>query len=1126
MDKANLSSVINRRWEERGKQLDEVRKKMRIGWKNDSGILHEYFRACVINWKAYNGPKEEKVVTKLYGLYKQAVFGDCDELLMHDRHTLVGKKWAEWKKLQGMSKEQAKRRFITYLAEVDPLLIDVMPNEMPPEGFPVDNRGLQICAKCNSVVGCHRPLMDQHGTVMRRQLFEMEDLHKPENLREWVQNALANQRCIWGVHKPISKAESKAFSEWYSRDENRGFFMYDSSNVMLMIKDLVSFHYEIAYDMQNNKEEYTIDETNAQTIKVLGLSRYYTELTGETFIFEVPCTRDIEVCNTRRVADKGENHKHPVELEPPSVDYSPYENAVRLRKQCMDLGLDPHTGVQRDIEKRCAIYRERINAYFERKEKSDVAKAKNDLRHVEHAKEKQKVLSLAAKMLVKHMTNACADNDMDKMMSLSSRGCNCNVESPRGCRPLLSLMLNGATTGQVQTLIERGAHVNAVNRYGMSPLMLACRLKDIKMLHVLMKNGADEVGSEGSRGLGRTALHYCALHGSEEEVRVMTDYVLEGGEDALRVVRYLDYQDSNGESPLILAAKIRNGLMCRLFIALGANPSIRNAQKRTAAYLARGNGHRLLADWLDTKTGAGVGSVETFSDMQFEKIQRYSGLQLKEMIQAFCKKFLNLLQDRATSSLLSCPSRTREYARVHGEKGVTEQSQLSNRYFLFFIMKKPNSSQTGAVLEEMRTIVREIVEHLRLGNAYPSLESPEKPLPWTPLMCACAMNDIRSIRLICHEGADPNHQNRHGTTALMLSAQLNNVDAIVELLVFGADMDVVDNEGFTAIAYATTLPLPVALSRSVINVLYNGDTEGTKRLCAEDVLKLAMQFDIEEVKARVKANYEQTSDDALRREFLHRSLLEKNGLSRIECMDDMLGQMTGLTWRVDVDFNGILPSHSDDLSDTMNFDNVFGAEEEETFMGDAYDHQAAIKAMAVQKEDEAANPTAIRCPICTLPVPCKHFFKVNSVAEYIQKKLSGKADYFTQSKADITGASKRSAVSKKSKMAKKMFDDLASNVLAEAGLNDRHTDRNYEAYIKKFGHAGKPYDRAIEWKQEPPEEDTCPDPLPLVIGDERESPLQHDVDTKSPNDMYSIQHSAIEQSLSPSTVYTSTFLLS
>ncbi len=57
---------------------------------------------------------------------------------------------SEWLRLKGMPQNMAKRRFITYLAEIYPLLIDVMPSEQPPKGFPTDRKGRLICAKCNT----------------------------------------------------------------------------------------------------------------------------------------------------------------------------------------------------------------------------------------------------------------------------------------------------------------------------------------------------------------------------------------------------------------------------------------------------------------------------------------------------------------------------------------------------------------------------------------------------------------------------------------------------------------------------------------------------------------------------------------------------------------------------------------------------------------------------------------------------------------------------------------------------------------------------------------------------------------------------------------------------------------
>jgi hypothetical protein len=54
-----------------------------------------------------------------------------------------------------MPMEMAKRRYITFMAEINPKLIDVLPNEKPPEGFPLDENGVQICAKCNTGAGIY-----------------------------------------------------------------------------------------------------------------------------------------------------------------------------------------------------------------------------------------------------------------------------------------------------------------------------------------------------------------------------------------------------------------------------------------------------------------------------------------------------------------------------------------------------------------------------------------------------------------------------------------------------------------------------------------------------------------------------------------------------------------------------------------------------------------------------------------------------------------------------------------------------------------------------------------------------------------------------------------------------------
>ena len=147
VDENGKLEVVNRRWEERAAALMRVRMKLRVSWRNDEKVLNMYFEACTNNWKMYKGEKKPKMVLKLHSIYKQAMQGDCDTLPPENMKSLDYLKWDAWHSLKGMSQTMAKRRFITYLAEIDPLIIDVMPDEKPPPGFPLDREGRQICAK-------------------------------------------------------------------------------------------------------------------------------------------------------------------------------------------------------------------------------------------------------------------------------------------------------------------------------------------------------------------------------------------------------------------------------------------------------------------------------------------------------------------------------------------------------------------------------------------------------------------------------------------------------------------------------------------------------------------------------------------------------------------------------------------------------------------------------------------------------------------------------------------------------------------------------------------------------------------------------------------------------------------
>lgn len=440
----------------------------------------------------YTGTRTPKQVLKLQSIYKQAVYGDNNDLPPDDLTTLEGEKWRAWTKLRGTPKEMAKRRFITFLAEIDPLLIDVMPDEKPPIGFPMDRRGNPICAKCNTVVGCIRPIVDQHKMPLKQVLFENEEFHEPEKLKEWVRTALLNQRCVWGIHMPITRAEARPFMDWFNRDENRGFYPYDSAPIMVMVREVVTNYHQMAQEMMESVEKVDPELYNAVAIKCYKLKEVYESFSGEDYKFEVPCTRDNESCHQRRIADGGKNHHHEFIIDPPTkTDVSIMEEAIMLRKQCQRLGINPSTGVVKSLQERCDIYRQRIAEHFAALKRATEAKARNDNRAVVHKTEKETVIALSKEMLQRQMWDACQENFIDNIMVLAKRGSNVNEESPRGLTPLICMVVNEAVVEKIEILINTyAADINQPNKFGMTPLMMACRMKDMKMVHVLMRNGA------------------------------------------------------------------------------------------------------------------------------------------------------------------------------------------------------------------------------------------------------------------------------------------------------------------------------------------------------------------------------------------------------------------------------------------------------------------------------------------------------------------------------------------------------------------------------------------------------------------------------------------------------------
>ena len=87
-------------------------------WKSDSRTLHQFFEAVVANYKRYEGKRSPAQIFKSHALYKQAVYGDCNQDPPSNMESREGLKWKHWSALRHMPPDMAKRRWDCALHDV------------------------------------------------------------------------------------------------------------------------------------------------------------------------------------------------------------------------------------------------------------------------------------------------------------------------------------------------------------------------------------------------------------------------------------------------------------------------------------------------------------------------------------------------------------------------------------------------------------------------------------------------------------------------------------------------------------------------------------------------------------------------------------------------------------------------------------------------------------------------------------------------------------------------------------------------------------------------------------------------------------------------------------------------
>ncbi|MBI3858513.1 MAG: ankyrin repeat domain-containing protein [Planctomycetes bacterium] len=346
-------------------------------------------------------------------------------------------------------------------------------------------------------------------------------------------------------------------------------------------------------------------------------------------------------------------------------------------------------------------------------------------------------------------------------------------------------------------LLKAGAKPNAANQFGVTPLSLACVNGGEALVTLLLDAGADP---ESPLPGGETAILSASRTGRVGPVKAL-----------LSKGAKVDAMDAKGQTALMWAAADGHAAVAELLLQAGANPRAKLKSGFTPLLFASRNGK---ADVVRVLLKAGVEPNEATDAKGRGRGMAKAGTSALilavenghfELAMALVQAGADPNDQRSGYAPLHTLTWVRKPHRGDGEDG----------------QPAPAGSGKLTSLEFVREIVKrgaEVNLALAKGESGGGKLGVEGA---TPFLLAARRADLPYLKLLVELGADPLRPNQEGCTPLMTAAgygtlapteeagtEEESIDCVKYLLAKGADVNVVDRNGETAMHGATYKSLP------------------------------------------------------------------------------------------------------------------------------------------------------------------------------------------------------------------------------------------------------------------------------------------------------------------------------
>ncbi len=321
-------------------------------------------------------------------------------------------------------------------------------------------------------------------------------------------------------------------------------------------------------------------------------------------------------------------------------------------------------------------------------------------------------------------------------------------------------------TRELEKLLQRNKNINVnlENDRGDTPIIMAAYLANIKIIKLLLENGAD-VDKMGHNNM--TALSWACTKDNIEILRIL-----------LSKTKDINHQDKYGFTPLMWAASNGFDNMVKLLLEYNAKIDIKNKENLTAAELARKSGFLKLFYTINDFSKKHLGNDEVFKRIENNDILFFNNISRNNM----------LLENK-----------NKEYPLEYAIK--LKKREIINKIISKRLVDLNKKTPTGYSYVIVAIQERDIVTLSKLYDKGADLNLIDDN-GYSPLMHAVTSGDIDIVKYLLLKNIDLEYTDNLGNRATTL-AVWQNKKAILELLVkFGAKLDIKNKKSKTLIDLA------------------------------------------------------------------------------------------------------------------------------------------------------------------------------------------------------------------------------------------------------------------------------------------------------------------------------------